>query len=380
MKVRDFIFETFMRLTSKTVPYGYEDRFVSDVMTLLFPDDIQKDNHGNYFYEIGNSRTIFASHIDTVSKDYTNVGRVIDGDIIRTDGKTTLGADDKAGMTVMLWMIKNKIPGLYYFFIGEEVGCIGSGLAAKYENIKGNYDRVISFDRRGTDSIITFQSSGRCCSDKFADALSNELNKSNMSYKKDTGGVYTDSAEFVDLVSECTNISVGYYKEHTTNEHQDIKHLEKLAVACIKVDWENLPVERDPSKTEYKSYTSYGWGTTWDDDYVDSRTKSYSTYDDFHDVDNYGSRGKRNRRSKKGRGRTYFDNGGTLHDITSNLNKLDDIEEDYGNDKYAWILNKFCNGNFTFYELETIKECYLDLNSDYDKWFYEYLKEQAIDY
>jgi hypothetical protein len=378
MKVRDFIFETFMRLTSKTVPYGYEDRFVSDVMTLLFPDDIQKDNHGNYFYEIGNSRTIFTSHLDTVSKDYINVNRVIDGDIIRTDGKTTLGADDKAGMTVMLWMIKNKIPGLYYFFIGEEVGCIGSGLAAKYENIKGNYDRVISFDRRGTDSIITFQSSGRCCSDKFADALSNELNKSNMSYKKDTGGVYTDSAEFVNLVSECTNISVGYYKEHTTNEHQDIKHLEKLAVACIKVDWENLPVERDPSKTEYKSWSNYGWCKgSWDDDYyTDSRSKSYSTYDDFHDLDNYGTRSKRNRRSKNKKSRTYFDNGGTLYDINSNLN----LEEDYYNDKYSWILNKLCNADFAFHELESIKECYLDLNSDYDKWFYEYLKEQAIDY
>jgi hypothetical protein len=379
MKVKDFIFETFMRLTSKTVPHGYEDRFVSDVMTLLFPDDIKKDRHGNYFYQIGNSRTIFASHIDTVSKDYVNVTKVIEGNIIKTDGKTTLGADDKAGMTVMLWMIKNKIPGLYYFFMGEEVGCIGSGLAAQYEDIKGNYDRVISFDRRGTDSIITFQSSGRCCSDKFADKLASELNKTGMSYKKDTGGVYTDSAEFMDLVSECTNISVGYYKEHTTNESQDIKHLEKLAVACTKVDWENLPVERDPSKTEYKSY-GYGWGSTWDDDYyTDSRSKTYSTYDDFHtNVDNYGSRKKRNRRSKKGRGRTYFDNGGSLYDITNDINKIDD--DDYGNDKYSWILNKFCNSDFTFSELETIKECYLDLNTEYDKWFYEYLKEQAIDY
>jgi hypothetical protein len=23
-------------------------------------------------------------------------------------------------------MIENKIPGLYYFFLGEEVGCVGS--------------------------------------------------------------------------------------------------------------------------------------------------------------------------------------------------------------------------------------------------------------
>ena len=361
MKVRDFIYDRFMRLTSKTVPYGYEDKFVSDVMTFLFPEDIQKDKHGNYFYKIGDSRTIFTSHLDTVSKEYVNVVKKVEGDIISTDGKTTLGADDKAGMTVMLWMIENKIPGLYYFFIGEEVGCIGSGLVAKHEDIKGKYDRVVSFDRRGTDSIITFQSSGRCCSDKFADALCQQLNKTGMTYKKDTGGVYTDSAEFMDIVSECTNISVGYYREHTTSEHQDIKHLEKLAISCTKVDWESLPVERDPSKTEYKSWSNYGWGKgSWDDDYVyvDSRTKSYSTYDDFHfedDDDIYGSRRKkRNRRSKGKKGKTYFDNGGTLYDITNNLNYN---EDNYGNDKYSWILNKLCNSDFTYHELEAIKEC-----------------------
>jgi hypothetical protein len=34
--------------------------------------------------------------------------------------------------------------------------------------------------------------------------------------------------------------------------------LTKLAEACLKVDWNSLPVERDPKTTEYKSYGSYG--------------------------------------------------------------------------------------------------------------------------
>jgi hypothetical protein len=65
-----------------------------------------------------------------------------------------------------------------------------------------------------------------------------------MSYIKDDGGVYTDSAEF-DYIPECTNISVGYYSEHTVNEQQDINHLIDLCVACVSVDWESLPVVRD---------------------------------------------------------------------------------------------------------------------------------------
>lgn len=373
MEVKQFTLDTFLKLTSRTCPHGFEDMLVSDVMSDILPDNIEKDQHGNYYYEVGESRTIFASHIDTVSKEYVSVGHVMDGDIIRTDGKTTLGADDKAGMTVMLWMIRNNVPGLYYFFIGEEVGCIGSGLASQYGDFKGKYDRIISFDRRGTDSIITFQSSGRCCSDAFADDLCSELNKSGMSYIKDDGGVYTDSAEFVDIIPECTNVSVGYYKEHTTNEHQDIEHLAFLSEACVLVDWESLSTKRDPSITEYKSYGNWSG-------------KSYSTYDDFYDEDvndfgdnfndDYSSKKKRKRRRKKSsykKGRTYFDDGGDLIDISESsfFSKRED--------KYSWIVHKFADEKMTWYELEKIKESYLDMGSDYDKFFYEFLKEQLVD-
>ena len=79
------------------------------------------------------------------------------------------------------------------------------------------------------------------------------------------------------------------------HQQQDIEHLTKLAEACLKVDWNSLPVERDPSKTEYKSYGGYGgygWDA-WDDyDYYPSNsrwgntTKKYEPRTDkvwFHD-------------------------------------------------------------------------------------------------
>jgi hypothetical protein len=202
-KKDNIILETFLRLTNKTYPYGTEDGLVENMIACgLFPSDLEKDKNGNYFYKIGKSRTVFASHLDTVCREQTSVTHTFDGDLIKTDGKTTLGADDKAGVTILLHLMRNKIPGLYYFFIGEEVGCIGSGLAAKSGDFNGKYDRIISFDRRDVGSVITYQSSSRCCSDAFADALALQLNKSGygLSYKKDEGGVYTDSAEFVDII------------------------------------------------------------------------------------------------------------------------------------------------------------------------------------
>lgn len=65
---------------------------------------------------------MFTCHLDTCCHKQEFVNHVQDDRFIRTDGKS-IGADDKAGMVVLLYMIEKGIPGIYYFFIGEEVGC-----------------------------------------------------------------------------------------------------------------------------------------------------------------------------------------------------------------------------------------------------------------
>jgi hypothetical protein len=259
------IIETFLRLTSRTYPHGSEQELFD-----FLPDYLDYDEFGNRYIQVGDSTSVmFTSHLDTATSQKCAVNHVIDGKVCKTDGKSILGADDKAGVTIMLWMIFNKIPGLYYFFLGEEVGCVGSKALAnklKLQKIEG-ITKVISFDRRGFDSVITYQASSRCCSDKFAQALADSLNSKNklFSYKPDPTGIWTDSAQFVKIYSECTNISVGYKSEHTNSESQDLDHLEQLADACLLVDWEALPVERDPSVVDYRS--RYGDWDDWDYDY-----------------------------------------------------------------------------------------------------------------
>lgn len=237
------ITEKFLALTSRTYPHGTENDLIH-----LLPDTLNYDEFGNYYFQIGDSHTMFTSHLDTVSSSVVNVQHVFDGQLIKTDGKSILGADDKAGVTILMFMIEKKIPGLYYFFIGEEVGCIGSTmLAEKFRAEKNSrIKKVISFDRRGTNSVITYQSGIRCASDIFGNALANELNNADatFNYKIDPTGILTDSFKFINCVPECTNISVGYKNEHTLREEQDITHLEKLAHACIKINWQDLPVNR----------------------------------------------------------------------------------------------------------------------------------------
>lgn len=238
---------TFLSLVRKTYPYGHDE----EVLEFL-PKDLKRDKVGNYYKIIeGDDSTMFTSHLDTadriqaVTKLYS---RTEEGDeYIYTDGSTILGADDKSGITVMLYMMAHNIPGLYYFFIGEERGGIGShALAGIFDEVEylANIKKCISFDRRRTCSVITHQMGRQCCSNEFGTALAREYNNNGLNLSLDTGGVYTDSASFIDDIPECTNISVGYNNEHTGREIQNMTYLIDLCKASIKVKWRDLPFIR----------------------------------------------------------------------------------------------------------------------------------------
>lgn len=194
------------------------------------------------------SRTLFVAHVDTVHRlNGPNKIRKTPG-MWYADG-APLGADDGAGCAMLMHLIYSDVPGYYIFTQGEECGGIGAKYLVKHHpDILAQFDRAIAFDRRGIDSVITHQGWGRCCSDKFADALADELNNTPdmMMYLPDNTGVYTDTAEFTEIIPECTNISVGYFNEHGSAEKLDMLHFEDLARAVTTVGWDQLPVERDP--------------------------------------------------------------------------------------------------------------------------------------
>jgi hypothetical protein len=237
---------TFLSLVTKTYPMGHETE------VLEFLPDLEIDKFGNYYKVIaGDDTTMFTSHLDTADRTQLPtklLSKIEDGDeYIYTDGTSILGADDKAGVAVMLYMMENKIPGIYYFFIGEERGGIGSrDLASEYSSFDflKNVKKCVSFDRRKTGSVITSQYGRVCCSNEFATALCKEYNKSGLNLSTDPTGVFTDSASFIDDISECTNVSVGYNNEHTFREIQNMTYLEKLAKASLKVNWSQLPAVR----------------------------------------------------------------------------------------------------------------------------------------
>ena len=282
------------KILSVAVPHGHE----KDIAALLPQGHHRKtDKKGNVFFFIGNAKkhhTMFSCHMDTVHKKpgvlnpvYCPDGFIWGGSDLRENtskNKTRdsayhytpdiVGADDKVGVYIMLKLMEHKVPGLYAFHVGEEVGCVGSKYAA--ENSKEMFksiNRCIAFDRRGYNNVITKQRGDICCSDEFAIALSeqlnNNLNTPHVRFKPDPTGVYTDSASYTEIIPECTNLSVGYFCSHGPLEHFDLIWLEhSLLPALLKVRWDLLPTKRKAEpKPVWSGYSHHNTNntptTTW---------------------------------------------------------------------------------------------------------------------
>lgn len=240
----------FLALTEYTVPAGYEDT-LEPILRKYIPN-LKRDSIGNFYTQIGNSKTLFTSHLDTFSKRRKKVKHVFDGNMIKTDGNSVLGGDNKNGVTILLYLISQNIPGTYFFFIGEEsivnkVGCYGSTNALKDNpDFFSQFDKAVAFDRRGKGSFVKRQAGRNCASDEFANAVIEEFGKNGLEFGKDNA-YRTDSAIFMDVIPEITNISSGGEYEHTYMESTDIDYLEKVAIAASNIDWDNLPIIRKPS-------------------------------------------------------------------------------------------------------------------------------------
>jgi hypothetical protein len=248
------------------------------------------------------SRTLFSCHTDTVHRETGLQEVCYDSDIgviYKDDGKP-LGADDGAGVFLLLNMIRHGIPGTYVFHTGEECGGVGSRLMSETEeDFLKQFDRAIAFDRKGSTSVITHQGFDECCSPAFGTALAEALNGADLTfnYVPDDTGVFTDTANYTHIIPECTNVSCGYEAEHTGNEMLDVQHLFQLADALLLVDWDKLPTERDPNdaiffggwrsfgrKSKKKRHAT-GFGTPWRETpgYIPGRVALASPLDALED-------------------------------------------------------------------------------------------------
>jgi len=224
----------------------------------LGPLGVEVDEAGNIFKRIGDSDVLWSSHTDTVhATEGMQVLNVTDNRVSLAEDSPSncLGADCGTGVFIMTEMIKANKPGLYVFHRGEEHGAHGSRHIAKTKTLLEGINMAIAFDRYGQNSIITYQG-GRCASEKFASSIHDQIKY----LSADSGGVFTDTANYTDLVPECTNLSVGYMHHHQRTEYQDLKYLQTFLDSIIALDTTKLVIDRDPSVSDWGDW--YGGYST----------------------------------------------------------------------------------------------------------------------
>lgn len=256
MNPEQVMMDTLRFALSMRRPYGsaQEGRLLASLLKPSLADRSHIDPAGNLHIDLrlrhrgkNANRTLFVAHVDTVHRKPGLNAYDDSTPMWKAMLDQPLGADDGAGVAMLAGLIAAKVPAYYVFTRGEEKGGIGSTYIAEHDpSLLMEFDRAIAFDRKDVFSVITHQGMGRCCSDVFAESLSSELNVRGMLYMPDDTGIYTDTAEFTHVIPECTNVSVGYYGEHTSKERLDTEHLIALFRAACTIKWDKLPTERDP--------------------------------------------------------------------------------------------------------------------------------------
>lgn len=192
-----------------------------------------------------------------------------------------LGADDKNGICIALTSAKvfNNIK--LAFFVGEEVGCIGSSQCDM--NFFKDCRFIIEPDRKGGNDLITTMSGVPVCSQEFIDAIPFER----YSYHIEDG-IFTDVLTLVEngVGISCINLSCGYYFPHTDHEVTNTYELARcralvfeIIEKCTDVYPLELPkVDKNKYKKVYSSKDNY--------DYKDDYNYWMSLYEEMNEKEN----------------------------------------------------------------------------------------------
>ncbi|MDD5395288.1 MAG: hypothetical protein PHE17_19875 [Thiothrix sp.] len=244
------------------------------------PLGVIEDAFGNLMKEVSHPdvtnpvRVLWSCHTDTVHNTEGRQSVYADrqgyAGLSKKSKSSCLGADDTAGVWLMIQMIKREVPGLYIFHRSEEIGGLGSSyIAEKTPELLQGILAAIALDRKGTTSVITHQGA-RCCSDAFADSLCDELNLTKSlgdDWVKDAGGLFTDTANYTGLIGECTNLSVGYYQAHTKDEYLDFRHLQDMLESLCELDQTALVFQREAGATDPDDFDYRTYDRKWTDYY-----------------------------------------------------------------------------------------------------------------
>jgi hypothetical protein len=231
-------------------------------------DDNKIENYeriGNTIFRLGNIEApILSAHLDQVKTNGKAVKFYMNDDekIIAFNDKweqTSLGADDKNGIWIILQAIKT-FPDHINFIIseGEETGCHGIHMLEDEKLLDLLVDErqfCLVLDRRGNRDMLKSGGGSTFCS-TLAQDLCNFLEQD---FEVTTGSI-SDTCTLCKYC-ESVNMSVAYENPHTAREITDYKRLKEIKEHVIDVIDNFVHYSTPPSvyKTVYTSTYKGGY-------------------------------------------------------------------------------------------------------------------------
>ncbi len=162
---RKRLLDTFLELVSIDSPTGHEEAIGRELFSRFteLGCSVSQDRVGNLVAVLEGDRPdtiLISTHMDTAGTD-VGIKPIIDDGVIRTDGSTILGADDKSGIAgcIELLTLLREEPDVsfptieFVISIGEESGLVGS---RQLDVSQLNATHGYVFDTAGAISSITY--------------------------------------------------------------------------------------------------------------------------------------------------------------------------------------------------------------------------------
>lgn len=244
-------------------------RFIKRYISANVPSaSIVQDENGNLLVTKGAAERYpcLCAHMDQVQdfhpKDFVCIEDhgVIFGYSPKTHKQCGLGADDKNGLFIALSCLKEYDVLKCAFFVGEEIGCIGSN--AVDVSFFSDCLFCAQIDRRGNSDLVTRISWDEICSSEFLKDADCEAWGYCVS-----DGLMTDVEALRQngVIASCVNMSCGYYEPHTDHEFtvkDDVQKCYEFVCHLIEHCTKDYPF----SATEYSENGYNDWyGCRYDD-------------------------------------------------------------------------------------------------------------------
>ena len=216
---------------------GEESVIRNHVMKKLIPltDKISVDGYGNILAEvtIGANRVgpaftiLLNSHLDVVDEIESD-REILKHGHVWTSSYGILGADDRAGIGVVLYTLKqlqmmqlqSPVKVKIAFTVKEEVGLCGAK-AVSQDFLEG-VQAAIVVDRRGNGDIVTGTWGTAFCDELFGSMIALIGNLGEEKRWEPTMGGRSDTLIWAQQGIQSVNLSVGYQNEHTSEEELNI--------------------------------------------------------------------------------------------------------------------------------------------------------------